>query len=151
MQMVYSICYVWYMILRSARFFVSAEAMMQPRRDTPWRWVVVPLSGSCRCTIMGVPWCLRRLSLFSTFSTCLNMCLTDKLPQARHAETDPPPWHTYDGILTTSWVWFVLIEKGSERLQEWNSERVRNLSVTRLGHIAHLSGSKCMIHWYPNP
>ena len=24
-------------------------------------------SGSCRCAIIGVPWCLRRLSLFSTF------------------------------------------------------------------------------------
>ena len=24
-------------------------------------------SGSCRCAVIGVPWCLRRLSLFSTF------------------------------------------------------------------------------------
>ena len=36
--------------------------------------------------IVGVPWGLRRLSLFST---CWNMCLTNKSPQAKHAETDP--------------------------------------------------------------
>ena len=43
-------------------------------------------SGSCRCAMIGVPWCLRRLSLFSTFP---NMFLTNKSPQAKHAETDP--------------------------------------------------------------
>ena len=32
-------------------------------------------SGSCRCAIVGVPWCLRRLSLFCTL---LAMCLTNK-------------------------------------------------------------------------
>ena len=43
-------------------------------------------SGSCRRAIIGVPWCLRRLSIFSN---CLNMLLTNKSPQAKHAETDP--------------------------------------------------------------
>ena len=41
-------------------------------------------SGSCRCAIIGVPWCLRRLSLFSTF---LHMFLTNRSPQAKHAAT----------------------------------------------------------------
>ena len=48
-------------------------------------------SGSCRCAIIGVPWCLRRLSLFTT---CLSN-IFDK--QAKHAETDPMAhlrWHT---------------------------------------------------------
>ena len=43
-------------------------------------------SGSCRCAIIGVPWCLGRLSLFGT---CLNNVLTSKPLQAKHAETDP--------------------------------------------------------------
>ena len=43
-------------------------------------------SGSCRCAIIGVPWCLRRLRLFSTL---WNMLLTNTSPRAKHAETDP--------------------------------------------------------------
>ena len=43
-------------------------------------------SGSRRCAIIGVTWCLRRLSLFST---CLNTFSTNKSSQANHAETDP--------------------------------------------------------------
>ena len=42
-------------------------------------------SGNCRCALIGVPWCLRRLSLFSP---CLNMSLTNTSPQAKHAKTD---------------------------------------------------------------
>ena len=44
------------------------------------------VSGSCRCAIVGVPWRLRRLSLFGTFSST---SLADKSPQARHLEADP--------------------------------------------------------------
>ena len=49
-----------------------------------------------KCAIAGVPWCLTRLSLFST---SLNMLLTNKPPQAKSAETDPRHgthlrWHT---------------------------------------------------------
>ena len=40
-------------------------------------------SGSCRCAIIGVPWRLRGLSLFSI---CFWQGLEDK---AKHAETDP--------------------------------------------------------------
>ena len=40
----------------------------------------------CRCAIIGVPWRLRRLGLFGT---CSNVFLTNKPPQAKHAETDP--------------------------------------------------------------
>ena len=43
-------------------------------------------SGSCRCAIIGVPWCLRRLSLLST---CLNMSPINTPPKAKRAETDP--------------------------------------------------------------
>ena len=46
----------------------------------------IETSRSCRCAIMGVPWCLRMLSLFSTR---LKMRLTNESPQAKHAETDP--------------------------------------------------------------
>ena len=56
-------------------------------------------SGSRRCAVVGAPWCLRRLSPFSTFT---NMSLTNKSPRAKHAETDPPPWHTYNGTLPTA-------------------------------------------------
>ena len=52
----------------------------------PAFYVYCTISGSCRCVIIGVPWCLRRLSPFSTF---MNMFLTNKSPQAKHAETDP--------------------------------------------------------------
>ena len=48
--------------------------------------VAMVLSGSCRCAIIGVPWCLRRLSLFSTF---ISILMTNNSPQAKHAETDP--------------------------------------------------------------
>ena len=44
------------------------------------------LSGNCRCAITSVPWCLRRLSLFSTG---VSKGLKAKSPQAKHAETDP--------------------------------------------------------------
>jgi hypothetical protein len=43
-------------------------------------------SDSCRCAIIGVPWRLRRLSLFST---CMNTFSANKSPQAKHAATDP--------------------------------------------------------------
>ena len=36
----------------------------------------VQISGSCRCAIIGVPWCLRRLNLFST---CLNNVLDKQI------------------------------------------------------------------------
>ena len=47
-------------------------------------------------TPVGVPWCLRRLIFFGPF---VSMLLTNKSPQAQHAETDPPPWHTYDVMI----------------------------------------------------
>ena len=36
--------------------------------------------------------------------TCLNVTSTKNSPQAKHAETDPPPWHTYDFTLPTAWL-----------------------------------------------
>ena len=60
--------------------------------------------GSCRCAIIGVLWCLRRLSLFSTR---LNMFLTSKSPQAKHAKTDPAMahlrWHTSNLLIEVEW------------------------------------------------
>ena len=56
-------------------------------------------SGSCRCVIIGVPWRLRRLSLFSTR---LNVLSTNKPPRAERAETDPRLWCTHDGTLPTA-------------------------------------------------
>ena len=62
--------------------------------EDPWmpppscpEWLAASIaSGSRRCALIGVPCRLRRLSLFSTFT---NMLLTNKCPQANHAETDP--------------------------------------------------------------
>ena len=42
--------------------------------------------------------CLRRLSS----ALVKLMRLTSDSPQAKHAETDPPPWHAYDGTLPTA-------------------------------------------------
>ena len=47
------------------------------------------LSGSCRHAIM----------LFSTFRVMLS---TNKSPQAKHSETEPPPWHAHDGTPPTA-------------------------------------------------
>ena len=50
-------------------------------------------SGSCRCAVIRVPRCLRRLSLLGTF---LNTFLTNRSPQAKHAYDGPRPvpWST---------------------------------------------------------
>ena len=77
--------------------------------------IVIIISSSSRCiiiittvicmricicvTITIVPWCLRRLSLSALVKP---MCSTNKPPQAKHAEADPTPWHTYDGALPTA-------------------------------------------------
>ena len=81
-------------------YFLVAERLTQWRATFPggnkkWRTAFPPgehcglpgnASGSCRCAIIVVPWCLRSLSLSSMF---LNMFLTKTSPQAKHAETDP--------------------------------------------------------------
>ena len=44
--------------------------------------------SSCRCALVCVPWCLGRLSLFST-CCCFRKGLKTTSPQAKHSETDP--------------------------------------------------------------
>ena len=58
-----------------------------------------PRSGSCRCTLIGVP-C--RLSMLSTFSTFANVLFQYTSPLAEGAKTDPPPGYTYEGTQTTA-------------------------------------------------
>ena len=61
-------------------------------------------SGSCRCANIGVPWCLRRLSLFSAFVFRQrlednNQCmihivvgsLRAKVPSTKHKQHHPHP------------------------------------------------------------
>ena len=49
-------------------------------------YICISSSASCRCAIIVVPWCLRRLSLFSI---CINMLFDKHITQAKHDETDP--------------------------------------------------------------
>ena len=57
-------------------------------------------SGSCRCTLIGVP-C--RLSMLSTVCTFAHVLFQYKSPRAEGAKTDPPPGYTYEGTQTTAW------------------------------------------------
>ena len=81
------------------------------------------MSGSCRCAIIGVPWRLRRLSLFSTLST---MLLTNKSTRAKHAETDPchgtpttahfQPPDDADTAMLLNIIWFRLLLDSTNHL-----------------------------------
>ena len=84
----------------STRILRADTNIERIRHPTLVRLAVRKQSGSCTCAIIGVPWCLRQLSLFSIR---LSTVLTNNSPQAKHAETGaPPPWHTYDGTLQTA-------------------------------------------------
>ena len=48
---------------------------------------------------MGVPCRLRMLSIFGPSDNILKLTIS---PQAKRAETDPPPGHTYEGAPTTA-------------------------------------------------
>jgi len=63
------------------------------------------------CALIGVPWCSR---MHSTFSTCSSMLLQGKSPQAESAEIDTPPGHTYEGTPTPGLQHSVMIRRGCQ-------------------------------------
>ena len=90
------------LLRRAASFAPDGLSVCTSARAPPKQPVAAQVcsSGSCRCAMIDVPWCLRRLSLFSTlFEATFS---TNKSTQAQHAETDPGHCTLRMGILPTA-------------------------------------------------
>ena len=60
-------------------------------------------AGSCRCAIIRVPWCLRRLS---TFLNCFERVFGKQIPHAKHAETK---YNTITILLLTTIIIMIIV------------------------------------------